>query len=69
MLESLGATQQAEVLSALRVAIQEQVTLNISFVSLSPNLRVAALNPCFSVYRGTEQDLGRAWYPAASRRP
>lgn len=34
MLESLGTTQQAEILSALRVAIQEQVTLNISFVSV-----------------------------------
>lgn len=34
MLESLGTTQQAEILSALRVAIQEQVTLNISFVSI-----------------------------------
>jgi hypothetical protein len=32
MLQSLGATQQAEILSTLRVAIQEQVTLNISFV-------------------------------------
>lgn len=32
MLSSLGATQQAEALGALRTAVQEQVTFNISYV-------------------------------------
>lgn len=32
LLESIGAQQQAEILSAMRVAIQEQVTFNISYV-------------------------------------
>lgn len=41
MLASLGATQQAEALGALRTAVQEQVTFNISYVgcnSLSEEL-------------------------------